>query len=114
MKFPNERRSYRVARGKLLQAETALRRKVEQVAGLRRKLPAGGAVPEDYPFESENGNVNLSGLFERGDTLVAYSFMYRPKMARPCPMCSSMLDGINGNARHIAERTNLVVIAKRS
>ena len=112
MKFPNESRFYRAARGKLLRAETELRRKVEQVAALRRKLPAGGAVPEDYVFESESGNVNLSGLFERGDTLVAYSFMYSPKMARPCPMCSSMLDGLNGNARHIAERTNLVVIAK--
>ena len=27
-------------------------------------------------------------------------------------MCSSMLDALNGNARHIGERTNLVVIAK--
>ncbi len=112
MEFPNESKSYRTARGKLLRAETALRKKIEQVAALRRKLPAGGKVPEDYGFESESGAVRLSQLFEQGDTLVAYSFMYSPKMARPCPMCSSMLDGLNGNARHIAERTNLVVIAK--
>jgi predicted dithiol-disulfide oxidoreductase (DUF899 family) len=38
--------------------------------------------------------------------------MYGPKMAQPCPMCTSMLDGLNGNAQHIARRTNLVVIAK--
>ena len=38
--------------------------------------------------------------------------MYGPKMAKPCPMCTSMLDALNGNARHIAQRTNLVVIAK--
>ena len=38
--------------------------------------------------------------------------MYGPKMPKPCPMCTSMLDGPNGNAPHIAQRTNLVVIAK--
>ena len=112
MKFPNESRSYRAARNKLLAAEIALRRKVEAVAALRRKLPPGGKVPEDYSFESEAGEVRLSQLFRRGDTLVAYSFMYGPKMAQACPMCSAMLDGLNGNARHIAQRTDLVVIAK--
>ncbi|MEW6688260.1 MAG: DUF899 family protein [Pseudomonadota bacterium] len=112
MKFPNESSRYRTARARLLNAERALRRKVEQVAALRRRLPMGGAVPQDYVFEGESGKVRLSGLFANGDTLVAYSFMFGPKMARACPMCTSMLDGLNGNARHIAQRTNLVVIAK--
>ena len=112
MKFPNESKSYRAARAKLLQAELALRMQTEKVAALRRKLPAGGTVPQDYVFETEIGNVKLSGLFDRGDTLVAYSFMYGPNAKAPCPMCSSMLDGLNGNAGHIAGRTNLVVIAK--
>ena len=116
MKFPNESKAYRAARNKLLGAEKALRRKVESVAALRRKLPAGGPVPENYVFEElRNGNpetVRLSELFANGDTLVAYSFMYGPRMAQPCPMCTSMLDALNGNAPHIAQRTNLVVIAK--
>ena len=63
-------------------------------------------------FDGERGKVRLSQLFERGDTLVAYSFMYGPKMQRACPMCTAMLDGLNGNAQHIGQRTNLVVIAK--
>ena len=112
MKFPNEGRAYRAARNKLLRAEVALRRKTEEVAALRRKLPAGGEVAQDYVFDSAHGPVRLSQLFERGDTLVAYSFMYGPKMAKACPMCTSMLDGLNGNAQHVAQRTNLVVIAK--
>src|SRR3989442_11660033 len=29
-----------------------------------------------------------------------------------CPMCTAMLDGLNGNAQHVGQRTNLVVIAK--
>ncbi len=112
MKFPNESKAYRSARSRLLSAEKALRRKVEAVAAQRRRLPAGGAVPEDYVFDSETGKTRLSELFVHGDTLVAYSFMYGPRMARPCPMCTSMLDGLNGNAQHVAQRTDLVVIAK--
>jgi predicted dithiol-disulfide oxidoreductase (DUF899 family) len=110
--FPNENRQYRGARKDLLDAKAALRRQVEKVAALRRALPEGGKVPEDYVFEEEGGKVRLSELFRRGNTLVAYSFMFGPKMQKPCPMCTAVIDGLNGNAMHIAQRTNLVVIAK--
>jgi predicted dithiol-disulfide oxidoreductase (DUF899 family) len=33
-------------------------------------------------------------------------------MEEPCHMCTPFLDGLNGNARHIAQRTNLAVIAR--
>ena len=110
--FPNESRQYRAARKKLLDTELALRRQVEKVAAMRRKLPSGGQVPQDYVFTSSQGPVKLSELFERGDTLVAYSFMYGPQMKHACPMCTSFLDGLDGNAQHIRQRTDLVVIAK--
>ena len=112
MKFPNETSEYRKARERLLQSEIELRRQVEAVAAQRRKLPPGGEVPEDYEFEGEAGAVRLSQLFQKGNTLVAYSFMYGPKMPEPCPMCTAMLDALDGNAQHIAQRTNLAVIAK--
>jgi predicted dithiol-disulfide oxidoreductase (DUF899 family) len=111
MKFPNESRTYRHAREELLEAEIRLRRHIEQVAALRRALPPGG-VAQDYVFDAEEGKLRLSELFKRGESLVAYSFMYGPDMERPCPMCTSILDGLEGNAHHIAQRTNLVVIAK--
>ena len=112
MEFPNESARYRAARKRLLKEETALRRAIEKVAAARRRLPPGGEAPQDYVFEGESGKARLSELFERGDTLVAYSFMYGPKMANACPMCTSFLDGLDGNAHHIAQRTNLVVVAK--
>lgn len=112
MKFPNESPGYRRSRNRLLAAEIELRRQVEKVAAQRRKLPRGGKVPQDYVFDSGAGKVKLSELFERGNTLVAYSFMYGPKMAQACPMCTAFLDALDGNAQHIAQRTNLVVIAK--
>ena len=112
MKFPNESRVYRAGRNRLLRAEIALRKRIEAVAVLRRKLPPGGEVPQDYVFEGEQGGVRLSQLFERGDTLIAYSFMYGPRMEKACPMCTAFLDALDGNAQHIGQRTNLVVIAK--
>lgn len=111
MKFPNESRVYRQAREALLDAEIRLRRDIESVAALRRRLPPGG-VAQDYLLDAEHGKLRLSELFTRGDSLVAYSFMYGPAMERPCPMCTSILDGLEGSSQHIAQRTSLVVIAK--
>ena len=117
-KFPGEGAAYRKARGKLLKAEAELRWQTEKVAALRRKLPAGGAVPQDYEFEELDaaGNkrrVKLSELFVRPEaSLVLYSFMYGPKMERACPMCTAMLDSLNGSALHAMQRINLAVVAK--
>ena len=112
MHFPNETKDYRSAREKLLEAEVKLRKQIEDVAALRRKLPPGGEVPEDYVFETADGKVKLSELFTNGNTLVAYSFMYGPKMKEACPSCTSILDSLDGAARHLEQVTNLVVIAK--
>jgi predicted dithiol-disulfide oxidoreductase (DUF899 family) len=63
-RFPGETAKYRAARNTLLKKEIAVRREIEKVAAARRKLPLGGAVPEDYVFDSANGSVTLSELFE--------------------------------------------------
>ena len=117
VRFPGEGAAYRAARNKLLKAEIGLRRQIERVAAERRKLPVGGAPPEDYGFEESAPDgaarrVRLSELFGGKDTLVVYSFMYGPAMERPCPSCTSILDALDGNALSIAQRVALVVIAK--
>lgn len=113
-RFPGESRAYRTARNKLLDAEMKLRKHVEQVAALRRKLPRGGKIPQDYEFEQEAGRkVRLSQLFDPGkDTLILYSYMYGPDMKKPCPMCTAFLDSLDGAAPHIVQRANLAVVAK--
>jgi predicted dithiol-disulfide oxidoreductase (DUF899 family) len=114
VRFPNESAEYRRARDRLLEAEIALRRQVEAVAELRRRLPLGGEIPEDYVFqEGEDAHpVRLSELFADQSTLVAYSFMFGPAMDSACPNCTSILDALDGEARHISQRVSLVVIAK--
>ncbi len=116
--FPNESPVYREARDKLLQAEIALRQQLAEVAAERARLPPGGKVPEDYKFKrlDADGNthdVMLSELFENGQpSLLVYAFMFSPSMQRPCPMCTSMLDALNGNAAQISERISLAVVAR--
>jgi predicted dithiol-disulfide oxidoreductase (DUF899 family) len=122
VRFPSESADYRAARDKLLAAERDLRQHVEQVAELRRKLPLGGELPEDYAFEEGAADlankttvvpVKLSALFREGlDTLALYNFMYGPAMKQACPMCTSFLDSLNGAAPHAAQRLNLAVVAK--
>jgi len=116
--FPNESPEYRKARDELLKAEVDLRARIERVAAMRKELPLGGLVAEDYAFEAVDDHgrvktVRLSDLFEGTKTsLFVYSFMYGPNMDNPCPMCSSIIDGLNGNAHHISERVNLAVVAR--
>jgi predicted dithiol-disulfide oxidoreductase (DUF899 family) len=119
IRFPGESEKYRAARDELLRAEVALRRSNEEVARMRRALPLGGRVPEDYVFEEvaadasgKRAKVRLSELFKTGDTLVLYSFMYGPEMERACPNCTSILDALDGEVRHIVQRVNFAVVAK--
>lgn len=112
-RFPNETEEYRQARDTLLEAEMKLRRQVEAVAELRRGLPLGGRLPEDYEFIARDGTVvRFSELF-RGNrnSLLVYNFMFPPG-GRPCPMCTSMLDSLDGTVPHLVQQTNLAVVAR--
>jgi predicted dithiol-disulfide oxidoreductase (DUF899 family) len=112
-RFPGESARYRTARERLLKREVALRRQLEAVAVERRKLPLGGALPEDYAFEGADGTVRFSDLFADGkDTLLVYNFMFGPQMAAACPYCTSILDGLDRAAPHVAQRVNFAVVAK--
>lgn len=133
LRFPGESEEYRRERNRLLEAEVDLRRAIERVAAQRRALPRGGIVPDDYRFEeaADGREVRFLELFEGDkDELVIYSFMFprhasdtRPgpregETARlavpetPCPSCTSILDSLDGAARHLHRRVNLAVVAK--
>src|SRR5579859_3720544 len=112
-RFPGESAEYRRARNRLLQAEVKLRRQIEAVAAQRRELPLGGTVRTDYEFQAsgprdgETRRVKLSELFPPGRrTLFLYNFMF-PEAAgsmTPCPSCTSIIDAVDGAARHIKQR----------
>jgi predicted dithiol-disulfide oxidoreductase (DUF899 family) len=111
VRFPNESAEYRAARTALLAEEIELRRHLERVAALRRDLPSGGEVRGDYRFESEGGPVSFANLFGDKQTLVVYSYMFGPQRERPCPMCTNLLDALEGNGADIQQRIALAVVA---
>ena len=94
-RFPNEDESYRQRRDELLQREIDLRKKLEEVAALRRQLPQGGKLKEDYVFDEAAGDpgdidnvvqTRFSSLFDEGKkNLLVYSFMFAPEAETPCP-----------------------------
>jgi predicted dithiol-disulfide oxidoreductase (DUF899 family) len=104
---------YRAARAELQTAEVELREARRRAAALRRALPHDTEV-EDYVFEEAPGReVHLSELFTGPErSLIVYQFMYGGAQTSPCPMCSMWIDGLNGVARHVAQRADLVVVAQ--
>lgn len=124
LRFPGETDRYRQARDDLLKAEIDLRAREEAVSALRRKLPLGGAVPTDYPFDTWDDEAHavrelrLSDLFRDGkNTLFLYSFMFIPgEKKQPlevgCPSCTAIIDAIDGQAKHLNQQINFAVEAE--
>ncbi len=122
-RFPGESDEYRDARDDLLRGEIDLRRRIGEIAAQRSRLPLGGEIHTDYEFEewddaaSGPRTVLMSELFEPGkDTLYLYSLMFVPEsqglgFVGPCPSCTSIIDGIDGELPHITERINFAVVA---
>jgi predicted dithiol-disulfide oxidoreductase (DUF899 family) len=113
VRMPNESAEYRAARTALLAEEIALRRQIERVAALRRSLPPGGVVAGDYRFIGEDGaETDFAGLFGDKQTLAIYSYMFGPEREKPCPMCTNLMNGWEGNAADIGQRLSLVLVAR--
>lgn len=113
IRHPDESDEYRRARQELLVEEIELRRHAEQVAALRRNLPPGGEVPQDYRFVAEDGAVvTLSELFGAHDTLIIYSYMFGPQRETPCPMCMSLMGGVDHKIADIRQRVAIAFTAR--
>jgi predicted dithiol-disulfide oxidoreductase (DUF899 family) len=124
MSFPGKSDEYRQARNRLLAAEADLRRQIEAVAELRRGLPSGGEPPTEYEFQEwdpaacAGRTVRLPDLFTVGqDTLFLYSFMFNPDpsgqpLTVACPLCTSMLDGLDSELPHLTQRISFAAVAK--
>ena len=112
-RHPNESDEYRSARQELLVEEIELRRRAAHVASLRRDLPPGGEVPQDYRFTAEDGaEVTLTELFGDHDTLIVYSYMFGPEREAPCPMCTSLMGGIDHKIDDIRQRVAIAFTAR--
>jgi predicted dithiol-disulfide oxidoreductase (DUF899 family) len=117
LRFPNESNEYRDARNLLLKDEQELIDKVKSVAEKRRNLPLGGQLKEDYVFAwATDGNlgksVKFSELFADKKTLLLYSFMFGPSWDKPCPSCTSLMDGFDRTWYQVSRDAAFAAIAK--
>lgn len=117
LRYPNESKEYRIARDALLNDEQELIAKVKAVAEKRRKLPRGGEVKEDYVFQwaidgRVGKSVQFSELFGDKNTLLLYSFMFGSGWDKPCPSCTSLVDGFDRTWYQVSRDAAFVVIAK--
>ena len=101
------------ARLDLLAAEKDLTRRSDEVARLRQRLP-WVRVDKDYTFDTEEGSKSLKDLFGGRSQLLVYHFMFGPDYKAGCPSCSSIADGFNGIAVHLANHDVMLLAVSRA
>jgi predicted dithiol-disulfide oxidoreductase (DUF899 family) len=107
------REEWLAARRELLAAEKELTRRSDELALRRQSLPW---VPIDKPyrFETDNGSASLAELFRGRSQLLVYYFMFGPDYKAGCPSCSSIADGFNGIAVHLANHDVMLWAVSRA
>src|SRR5437879_4334459 len=95
------REEWLAARLQLLEAEKALTRRGDELARMRQELP-WVRLDKEYRFETDEGSASLADLFRGRSQLLVYHFMFGADYTAGCPSCSTIADGFNGFAVHLA------------
>ena len=93
------REEWLVARKALLAREREVTHLRDKVNVARRALP-WVKVETPYVFDSADGEVTLSDLFEGRSQLFVQHFMLAPGSDHICPGCSGMSDHVDAARRH--------------
>jgi len=107
------REQWLAARLELLETEKELTRRSDEVAARRRQLP-WVRVDKTYRFDTDRGEATLADLFEGRSQLLVYHFMFGPDYTAGCPSCSSIADGFNGIAVHLAHHDVMLMAVSRA
>ena len=107
------REEWLAARLELLEAEKELTRRSDELARRRQALP-WVRVEKEYRFDTEGGSASLADLFDGRSQLLMYHFMFGPDYAAGCPSCSSIADGFDGIAVHLANHDVQLIAVSRA
>jgi predicted dithiol-disulfide oxidoreductase (DUF899 family) len=107
------REQWLAARIELLQAEKELTRRSDEVARQRQELP-WVRIDKEYRFETDEGDASLADLFRSRSQVLVYHFMFGPDYTAGCPSCSSIADGFNGFAVHLAHHDVMLWAVSRA
>ena len=95
------REEWLAARLGLLKEEKELTRRSDELARRRQELPWVW-IDKEYRFETDEGCASLADLFRGRSQLLVYHFMFGPDYTAGCPSCSTIADGFDGFAVHLA------------
>jgi len=101
------------ARIELLKEEKELTRRSDEVARRRQELP-WVRIDKKYQFETDEGSVSLVNLFRGRSQLLVYHFMFGPDYTAGCMTCSTIADGFNGFAIHLANHDLMLWAVSRA
>ncbi|MBO0722657.1 MAG: DUF899 domain-containing protein [Blastocatellia bacterium] len=107
------REEWLAARLELLEAEKELTRRSDELARRRQELP-WVRIDKEYRFETDEGSASLGDLFRGRSQLLIYHFMFGPDYTAGCPSCSSVADGFNGIAIHLANHDVTLAAVSRA
>src|SRR2546429_2718515 len=95
------RKDWLAARLELLKAEKELTRRSDELARRRQDLP-WVRIDKKYRFETDAGSASLADLFRGRSQLLVYHFMFGPDYTAGCATCSTIADGFDRVAVHLA------------
>jgi predicted dithiol-disulfide oxidoreductase (DUF899 family) len=107
------REQWLTARLELLEAEKELTRRSDELARRWQELP-WVRIDKEYRFETDEGSALLADLFRGRSQLLVYHFMFGPDYTAGCPSCSSIADGFNGIAIHLANHDVMLYAVSRA
>jgi predicted dithiol-disulfide oxidoreductase (DUF899 family) len=107
------RKEWLAVRLELLEAEKELTRRSDELAQRRQELP-WVRIEKEYRFETDEGRAPLADLFRGRSQLLVYHFMFGPDYTAGCPSCSSIADGFNGFAVHLANHDVMLWAVSRA
>jgi predicted dithiol-disulfide oxidoreductase (DUF899 family) len=101
------------ARLDLLKAEKELTRRSDEMAQRRQALP-WVKIDKAYRFETGEGPATLADLFRGRSQLLVYHYMFGPDYTAGCATCSTIADGFNGFAVHLAHHDVMLSAVSRA
>jgi predicted dithiol-disulfide oxidoreductase (DUF899 family) len=107
------REEWLAARLELLEAEKELTRRGDGLARRRQELP-WVRVDKEYRFETDEGSASLPDLFRGRSQLLVYHYMFGPDYQAGCATCSTIADGFNGFAIHLANHDVMLSAVSRA
>jgi predicted dithiol-disulfide oxidoreductase (DUF899 family) len=109
----SSRSDWLAARRELLALEKEHTRRSDELALTRQALP-WVRVDKSYRFETDAGTATLPELFQGRSQLLVYHFMFGPDYTAGCPSCSSIADGFDGFAVHLANHDVTLAAVSRA